>query len=68
MNYLEWSKEYEQTAERLNEVIVRLKRKRSGLSESKKKELDDKIRFYRSCRNDAFEIAQHLLNRHRGVA
>ena len=68
MNYLEWSKEYEQTAERLNEVIVRLKRRRGGLSESEKKELADKLRFYRRCRNEAYDVARHLLNRHKGVA
>ena len=67
MNYLEWSKEYEQTAKRLDEVIVRLKRRR-GVSESEKKELADKLRFYRHCRNEAYEVARHLLNRHKGVA
>ena len=52
----------------LNEVILRLKRKRAGLSESEKKELNDKLRFYTRCRNEAYEISQHLLNRHKGVA
>lgn len=68
MNYYNWSKEYEQTAAALNEVVMRLKRRRTGLSESEKKELTDKISFYRRCRNEALDIAQHLMARHKGAA
>ena len=43
MNYLEWSHEYEKTAEEMNMMMLRLKQKRMSGSKTEKKELADKI-------------------------
>lgn len=68
MNYFEWAQEYETTAMELDKVVNRLKRERRSACESVKKELSDKISFYRGCRNECLGIANHLMDRHRGVA
>ena len=68
MNYFEWSREYEQTASELNKVITRLKKQKCGKGESKKKELNDKIALYRGYRNECLRVADHLMERHNGVA
>ena len=68
MNYLEWSHEYEKTAEEMNMMMLRLKQKRMGGSKTEKKELADKIIYYRNRRNECLRIARHLSERHRGVA
>lgn len=68
MNYLEWSQEYIDTAEKLNEVITRLKaqKKRSSLSE--RKELDQKLAQYRASYGECMQIADLLKQRHMGIA
>ena len=68
MNYFEWSTEYEKTALELEAVMDKLKSRRRTASESEKKELSDKITFYRHCRNECRDIANHLMQRHRGAA
>lgn len=68
MNYLEWSEEYIETAEKLNEVIIRLKNERKRSSPSKRKELDQKISQYRACYGECMQTASLLRERHRGVA
>lgn len=68
MNYFEWSQEYLDTAEKLNEVIVRLKAERKKSSLSQKKELDSKITQYRACYNECMQTANLLMQRHCGVA
>lgn len=67
MNYLEWSHEYEATAQELDKLIQRLKKQRTA-SPANKRELSDKIAFYRQCRAECMQISNHLLERHRGVA
>ena len=68
MNYLEWSNEYTETAEKLNEIIIRLKNQRKKSGPSKKKELDQKISQYRICYGECMQTAALLRERHRGVA
>lgn len=68
MNYLEWSKEYEQTASELNRVVQRLKKERRHAGRADYKELTDRITHYRHCRNECMLVAQHLRERHKGVA
>ena len=68
MNYFEWSREYEQTAMELDKVITRLKKEKCGKGDSMKKELNDKIALYRCYRNECLRVADHLMQRHKGVA
>jgi len=68
MNYFEWSKEYENTAREMNNMVIRLKKQRAAMGKSSKKEMDDKIAFYRSLRNESLRIAAHLEKRSKGVA
>lgn len=68
MNYLEWSEEYTETAEKLNEVIIRLKNQRKKSGPSKRKELDQKISQYRACYGECMQTASLLRDRYRGVA
>ncbi len=68
MNYLEWSHEYEKTAEEMNMMMLHLKQRRMSGSKTEKKELADKIIYYRNRRNECLRIARHLSERHRGVA
>lgn len=68
MNYFEWSKEYFDTASEISEVIERLKAQRKNAGNTEKKEIDIKISKYRSCYYDCMDIANHLLERHKGVA
>lgn len=68
MNYLEWSEEYTETAEKLNEVIIRLKNERKRSSPSQKKELDRKLSQYRACFAECMQTADLLRDRYRGVA
>ena len=65
MNYYEWSQEYENTAREMDSMVMRLKKQRAAKGKSDKKELDDKIAFYRSLRNECLRIAAH---RSKGVA
>ncbi len=67
MNYTQWAHEYEETANELDKVVTRLKRERKSACDSVKKELADKIVFYRGCRNECIKIANHLMNRQRGI-
>ncbi|MBQ1687027.1 MAG: hypothetical protein II629_07985 [Ruminococcus sp.] len=68
MNYYEWSQEYENTAREMDSMVMRLKKQRAAKGKSDKKELDDKIAFYRSLRNECLRIAAHLKKRSKGVA
>ena len=68
MNYYEWSQEYENTAREMDSMVMRLKKQRAAKGKSDKKELDDKIAFYRSLRNESLRIAAHLKKRSKGVA
>ena len=68
MNYYEWSQEYENTAREMDNMVMRLKKQRAAKGKSDKKELDDKIAFYRSLRNECLRIAAHLRKRSKGVA
>ena len=68
LNYCEWSKEYSQTAEEIEQVINKLKAQKRGASLSKKKEIDAKLSKYRSYYNECVETANILMNRYRGVA
>ena len=67
MNYLEWSHEYEETVQTLDELIQKLKKQRAA-SPLNRRELSDKISYYRQCRAECMEICNHLMERHRGVA
>ncbi len=68
MNYYEWSREYTDTAEKLNEVILRLKAQRKKSNLSQKKEIDAKLAQYRTCYSECLRTADHLMQRYRGVA
>lgn len=68
MNYYEWSKEYAQSAEALDKIISRLKEQRKRVHSSHRKELDDRIAFYKVCRNECVQTADHLMQRYEGVA
>lgn len=68
MNYLEWSREYTAVAETLAETIEKLKRRRRNACPAEKKELDQRISMYRTCRSECLETATHLMERYRGVA
>lgn len=68
MNYLEWSQEYVDTAEKLGEIILKLRKQRRNSSLSRKKEIDAKLRQYRTCYGECMEIANHLKKRHREAA
>lgn len=68
MNYLEWSKDYEKTADALNSMVQRFKQMRAHCSPGQKKELTDKIMLYRRYRNECLDTANHLLQRHLGEA
>ena len=52
----------------MNMMMLRLKQKRMSGSKTEKKELADKIIYYRNRRNECLRIARHLSERHRGVA
>ncbi len=67
MNYLQWSHEYEETAEKLNRVIQRLLRERTGKGKTERKELSDRIAYYKRIRNECLNISNHLTERHLGV-
>ena len=68
MNYLEWSQEYIDTAEKLKNVITLLKKKRKKSSLAQKKEIDAKLSMYRACYGECVQTAAHLKQRHREAA
>ena len=68
MNYYEWSMEYSAQADKLYDVINKLKAKYKRASKSEKKQLESRIREYRSCYRECVEISNHLMERHRGAA
>lgn len=68
MNYLEWSQEYLDTAEKLSAVIIELKAQRKKAPLSKKKEIDARLAQYRACYGECMQTADHLMQRYRGVA
>lgn len=63
MNYVEWSKEYYETAEQIGMVIDKLKNGRNNLNSSEKKEIDQKIAQYKIYYNECILIANHLAGR-----
>ena len=68
MNYLEWSQEYYDTAEQLDEVIRRLKTERKSSSLSQKKELDAKIAQFKIYYGECIQTANLLKQRHSDAA
>ncbi len=68
MNYIEWSQEYYNTAEKLNEVITKLKSQRKQATISEKKELDSKIAQYKLYYDECLGISNLLLCRSKGVS
>ena len=68
MNYFEWSKEYEKAAEELGAVISQLTTRKRKATPSEKLELSDRIAIYKRYRNECLNTANHLMDRHRGVA
>lgn len=69
MNYFEWSQEYYDTAEKISAVIEKLKiQRKTSENLSERKELDMKIATYKMYFNDCLFTANHLMQRHRGVA
>ena len=61
VNYFEWSMEYKNTADSIQDVIDRLK------AEINKKELDLKIAKYKIYYNECIHISNHLMDRYYGV-
>ena len=68
MNYLNWSQEYLDTADRMQEVIDKLKARRQSASKTERKELEDRICKYRGYRGECLRIAAILRSRHREAA
>lgn len=69
MNYFEWSQEYYDTAENISHVIEKLRTKRKSTDNlSERKDLDMKITTYKMYYNECIFTANHLMQRHRGVA
>ena len=68
MNYLIWSQEYLDTADRMQEVIDKLNARRKCASKTEKKELEDRIYKYRGYRGEGLRIAAILRSRHRDAA
>lgn len=68
VNYFEWSMEYKNTADSIQDVIDRLKaEKKEANRESTKKELDLKIAKYKIYYNECIHISNHLMDRYYGV-
>ena len=67
MKYLERAHEDEESAEKLNRVIQRLLRERTGKGKTERKELSDRIAYYKRIRNECLNISNHLTERHLGV-
>jgi hypothetical protein len=67
MNYLNWSNEYYDTANKLLQVIKELKDSRITVKPSEKKDLDLKITQYKIYHAECLQIANHLMLRHKGV-
>ena len=67
VNYFEWSMEYKNTADSIQDVIDRLKAEKRGKSEINKKELDLKIAKYKIYYNECIHISNHLMDRYYGV-
>ena len=64
VNYFEWSMEYKNTADSIQDVIDRLKAEKRGKSEINKKELDLKIAKYKIYYNVCIHISNHLIDRY----
>lgn len=68
MNYFEWSQEYYDTAEKIENTILSLKSKRKSAVFSEKKELDLRISKYREIYNECIQTADLLFERYKGAA
>ena len=66
IDYFEWSNEYKNTANNIEDVIDRLKSEKRGKSNFSKKELDVKIAKYKIYYNECIHISNLLLGRHYG--
>lgn len=64
-NYLEWSKEYREEANRLLSVINKYKLK--SRERKNDKEINEKICKYKSYYMECLDIANLLEGRHKGV-
>ena len=70
VNYFEWSMEYKNTADSIQDVIDRLKAEKRGKSEINKKELDLKIAKYKIYYNEYDKMKREFIhitdnNKHR---
>lgn len=65
-NYLEWSNEYKLEAEKMLDVINKIKENAAKQSNTNKKELYEKIQKYRGYYRECMDIANLLEKRHRG--
>lgn len=64
-NYLEWSKEYREEAEKMLSVINSIKANTSACRN--KQDLYNKIRKYKECYYECLDIANLLEGRYKGV-
>lgn len=68
MNYYEWSREYSDYADKMSEVIKKLNAKYKRASKSERKQLEARLREYRSCYRECVEISNILMKRFEGAA
>lgn len=68
MDYLAWSEEYTATAQQLAKVIARLKKQRSALPRSERKELDNRVLQYKIYYGECIRTADLLRERGKGIA
>lgn len=66
MNYANWYKEYDAEAQRIMKVIEKLKSDRKNSSLVSKRELDNKIAYYRSIYVECLSAANILSVRYGG--
>lgn len=67
MNYLEWSNEYYNVAEKIAAVIENLKISRATADIIDKKAINLKIAQYKLYYNEMLDTANLLRDRHRGI-
>ncbi len=66
-NYLEWSKEYREEADRMMSVIDKYNAQLKGKNNADKRELREKIYKYKTYYFECCDIANHLEARYKGV-
>lgn len=67
VNYFEWSMEYKNTADSIQDVIDRLKAEKKRQIGNQQKELDLKIAKYKIYYNECIHISNHLMDRYYGA-